>query len=132
MSSAPRVILLDSNAYFRLARSIRPLLSQPFGDPPPYALKVIEDLDRELSRSHRLNSKFHWVAEPEYSSDRKASQYSARGKTAPQVDRALSYLVKMRSVAGKVFDNCPQPQYSVRIKLLIYFNNPVTSSGVTH
>ena len=46
MSSPPRVILLDSNAYFRLARSIHPLLSQLFGDPPPYALKVLEDLDK--------------------------------------------------------------------------------------
>lgn len=111
MSSAPRVILLDSNSYFRLARSIRPLLSQPFGDPPPYALKVIEDLDREFSRSHRLNSKFHWVADPEYSSDREASQYSARGKTAPQVDRALSYLVKMAA------DSCVDLSY-IDLKVL--------------
>ncbi len=95
MSSPPRVILLDSNAYFRLARSIHPLLSQLFGDPPPYALKVLEDLDKEFLRNPRLVSKFHWVANSEYCNDRKASRYSARGKTATQVETALSYLSKL-------------------------------------
>lgn len=40
MSLAPRVILLDSNAYFRLARSIHPLLAGAFGPSPPYSLFV--------------------------------------------------------------------------------------------
>jgi hypothetical protein len=100
MSAAPRVILLDSNAYFRLARSIRPLLSQSFGDPPPYVLKVLEDLDREFIRSRRLISIFRWVADSEYCADREASLYSARGKTATQVETALSYLVKQSIISG--------------------------------
>ncbi len=100
MSSAPRVILLDSNAYFRLARSIRPLLSQSFGDPPPYVLKVLEDLYKEFARNPRLTSKFHWVADSEYVSDLEASQYSARGKTATQVETALSYLVKQSIISA--------------------------------
>ena len=93
MSSPPRVIVLDSNAYFRLARSIRPLLSQPFGDPPPYALKVLHDLDKEFAKSIRLVSKFHWVSDPEYCKDRISAQYLASGKTASQVEMALSYLI---------------------------------------
>ena len=93
MSSAPRVIVLDSNAYFRLARSIHPLLSQPFGDPPPYALKVLHDLDKEFAKSIRLVSKFHWVSDPEYCKDRISAQYLASGKTASQVEMALSYLI---------------------------------------
>jgi hypothetical protein len=100
MSSAPRVILLDSNAYFRLARSIHPLLSQSFGEPPPYVLKVLEDLYREFARNPRLTSKFHWVADAEYASDLEDSQYSARGKTATQVDTALSYLVNQSIISG--------------------------------
>jgi len=100
MSAAPRVILLDSNAYFRLGRSIHPLLSQSFGDPPPYVLKVLEDLYREFLRNPRLISKFHWVADSEYVSDLEASHYSARGKTAVQVETALSYLVKQSIISG--------------------------------
>ena len=94
MSSGPRVILLDSNAYFRLARSIHPLLSQQFGDPPPYTLKVLADLDREFLRSNRLQSKFRWVANSEFSSDRKGSQYSVLGKIASKVGIAMSYLAQ--------------------------------------
>lgn len=93
MSSVPRVILLDSNAYFRLARSIQPLLLQRFGGPPPYALKVLEDSDQEFSRSIRLQSKFYWVADSEFSLDRKKSQYSVRGKIASQVKNAITYLI---------------------------------------
>ena len=100
MSAAPRVILLDSNAYFRLARSIHPLLSESFGPPPPYVMKVLEDLYREFSRNPRLTSKFHWVADSEYVSDLEVSQYSARGKTAFQVETALSYLVKQSIICG--------------------------------
>lgn len=92
MSSPPRVILLDSNAYFRLARSVHPLLSQSFGAPPPHALKVLEDLDTEFRRSRRLKSKFHWVAEPEYCEDRASAWYRPRGKTVTEVEIALSYL----------------------------------------
>ena len=44
MSPAPRVVLLDSCAYFRLARSIHPLLAPTFGPPPPYSLFVLAAL----------------------------------------------------------------------------------------
>ncbi len=93
MSYSSQIILLDSNAYFRIALSIHPLLQDLFGHAPSYALKVLEDLDKEFSRNRRLISKFHWVANPEYRMDRKSAQYSARGKTAPQVETALSYLI---------------------------------------
>jgi hypothetical protein len=55
---------------------------------------VLEDLDREFLRSRRLISKFHWVADPVYCTDRESSLYSPRGKTAPQVDTSLTYLIK--------------------------------------
>jgi hypothetical protein len=51
MSTPPQVMLLDSNAYFRMARSIHPLLQETFGTSPRYSLLVLADLDDE---SHKL------------------------------------------------------------------------------
>jgi len=62
-------ILLDSNSYFRLAKSIHPLLDREFGD-TRYCLYVTPDLDAEFTNSPRLRRKFHWVNEPEYHANR--------------------------------------------------------------
>lgn len=62
-------ILLDSNAYFRLAQSIRPLLKQTFGK-EKYCLYVIKELQNEYDKNPRLKSAFHWVNDPEYKENR--------------------------------------------------------------
>ena len=62
-------ILLDSNSYFRLAKSIHPLLFQEFGD-SYYCLYVLEELEREYARNPRLQNKFAWVNETEYRENR--------------------------------------------------------------
>jgi len=63
-------ILLDTNSYFRMAKSIHPLLFVEFG-PPCYCLYVIPELDDELRRNPRLQTKFAWAAEYDYASNRK-------------------------------------------------------------
>jgi predicted nucleic acid-binding protein len=63
-------ILLDANAYFRLAGCIHPLLKIPFGD-KKHTLRVIEDLDKEYEKNSRLQTRFYWVSKPEYSENRK-------------------------------------------------------------
>lgn len=97
MSAAPRVILLDSNAYFRLALSISPLLAKKFGNPPPYQLKVIDEVEKEYARNPRLKSKFHWLCDHEHVADRSAHTYHCRGKVATQVDAAFSFLANYAS-----------------------------------
>jgi hypothetical protein len=62
-------ILLDSNSYFRLAKSIHPLLFRPFGDDDA-CLYVTKELDDEFNRSPRLQAKFPWVDEPEFRDNR--------------------------------------------------------------
>lgn len=62
-------VLVDTNSYLRLAQSIRPLLFVPFGD-EDYCLYILPELNDELS-NRRLNSKFPWVDEDEYSENRK-------------------------------------------------------------
>lgn len=62
-------ILLDSNSYFRLAKSIRPLLFHEFGR-KSYCLYVLPELQDEYDRQPRLKIKFPWVDDPEFSSNR--------------------------------------------------------------
>lgn len=62
-------ILLDSNAYFRLAKDIHPLLFRPFGD-ESHCLYVLKDLQDEYDRSRRLQSKFPWVDDADYKTNR--------------------------------------------------------------
>jgi len=62
-------ILVDTNSYLRLAKTVNPLLFTPFGE-PQYCLYVIPELNRELS-TRRLMSKFPWVDGAEYSQNRK-------------------------------------------------------------
>ncbi len=64
-----RKLLLDTNAYLRVARSIHPLLFAEFGEDRT-CLYLIEEFEREFARSRRLRSKFPWVDEPEYRDNR--------------------------------------------------------------
>jgi hypothetical protein len=62
-------ILIDSNAYFRLAQSIRPLLKEIFGD-ENYCLYVIKELQEEFEKNPRLKNSFPWVNSPEFVENR--------------------------------------------------------------
>lgn len=61
-------ILIDTNTYLRLAKTIRPFLGQTFAD-PPYLLSVIPELNLELI-NNRLQTMFNWVAELEHKMER--------------------------------------------------------------
>ncbi len=74
-------ILVDTNTYLRLAKTIHPLLAVPFGE-PPYCLYIIPELNRELS-SNRLRNKFPWIDEPEFQDNREIfPQLSRKEKKA--------------------------------------------------
>lgn len=62
-------ILVDTNAYIRLARTIRPLLFVPFGD-GEYCLYILPELNQELT-NRKLQSKFHWIEDEEFVENRK-------------------------------------------------------------
>ncbi|WP_320826798.1 DNA-binding protein [Reinekea sp.] len=62
-------ILVDTNAYLRLAKTIRLLLFMPFGD-NEYCLYILPELNDELG-NRKLQSKFPWVEEVEYAENRK-------------------------------------------------------------
>src|SRR5690606_37949859 len=62
-------ILVDTNAYLRLAKTIRPLLFVPFGD-NEYCLYILQELNTELA-GRKLQSKFPWVDDKEFAENRK-------------------------------------------------------------
>lgn len=94
MSPPPRVILLDSNAYLRLARSIRPLLRGTFGAPPPYSLFILKELEGELASSARLRMRFEWFSETDLRQDRAAKVYRSAGKPAQAVEAMYTVLAQ--------------------------------------
>jgi len=61
-------ILVDTNAYLRLAKTIRPLLFMPFGE-NEYCLYVLPELNEEL-KNYKLQNTFYWVTEDEYVQNR--------------------------------------------------------------
>ena len=73
-------ILIDTNTYLRLARSINPLLGIPFGK-PKFTLYCHEKLQFELDRSSTIKNKFQWIEEDVYKKSRKKTiQKSAQQK----------------------------------------------------
>jgi predicted nuclease of predicted toxin-antitoxin system len=87
---AQRKILLDSNSYLRLAQTFHPLLHVEFGE-EHHCLYVIRELQREFDRSSRLQTKFHWVNESEYTANRGRTITISR-KAARQIDVAVSVI----------------------------------------
>lgn len=61
-------ILVDTNAYLRLANTIRPLLFRPFGE-AEYCLYILPELNKEL-KNHKLQNAFYWIMEDEYVQNR--------------------------------------------------------------
>lgn len=63
------LVLLDTNAYLRLAKRIRPLLGVRFGH-KEYALTILKDVEDEVHRSPTLQFKFPWFDEGILSAER--------------------------------------------------------------
>ena len=83
-------ILLDSNAYLRLANSFHPLLNESFGD-KNYTLHLIPEFQKEFDKSPRLKNKFGWVNQPEYVENRR-SRIRIPKSQKEQIRHTYSYL----------------------------------------
>jgi hypothetical protein len=83
-------ILIDSNIYFRLAQSIRPLLKTEFGA-QNYSLYVIKELQQEFDKSTRLRNRFPWVNDPEYS-DNRSHQLQVSRKEKKEIDQTFDFI----------------------------------------
>ncbi len=83
-------ILLDSNAYLRLANGFHPLLHESFGE-QSYVLYVIPEFQKEFDKSPRLKNKFGWVNQPEYVENRKRRIQITRSQKE-QIRLTYSYI----------------------------------------
>ncbi|MBA2492669.1 MAG: DNA-binding protein [Gammaproteobacteria bacterium] len=93
-------LLLDSNAYFRLAKEIHPLLFQEFGS-KAYCLYVLQELEAEYDRSRRLQTKFPWVDAPEYRANRcKPLTLSKRQRADITISEGIMWEAVLTEVPG--------------------------------
>ncbi len=93
MSNPSQDVLLDSNAYFRLGISIRPLLQPAFGSSPQYIFMSWRNWMTNMPPIPGCRSKFNWVSESEYRTDRKARRYELRGNDRTSALTAFSFLM---------------------------------------
>lgn len=91
-------ILLDSNAYLRLAENLNPLLNSPFGADRT-RLFVIREFEQEFKRSARLQAQFNWVREQPYVLNRKRPLPIPRDKRR-QIQRTESALIDHTRTEG--------------------------------
>lgn len=82
-------ILVDTNSYLRLAKTIRPLLFVPFGS-SEYCLYILPELNDELC-SCRLENLFPWTFEDEYRENRKHFPTVSR-KQKKSIEQTFGYL----------------------------------------
>lgn len=66
-------VLLDTNAYLRLAKRVRPMLGVAFGV-KAYVLVVLKDVEEEVHRNSALGFKFPWFDEQVLADERLAAR----------------------------------------------------------
>jgi hypothetical protein len=79
------LVLLDTNAYLRLAKRIRPMLGVTFGQ-KKYVLTILKITEDEVRRSPRLKYKFPWFDQPDLAEERVAKQVRLSAETKEQLE----------------------------------------------
>jgi len=89
--------LLDSNAYLRLAYNLHPLLF----DEENLCLYVISEFEDEYKRSQRLQNKFEWVMDDDFSENRIYEQIEVTKEEERRIKLAFSFI----DAAGREYGN---------------------------
>lgn len=91
MSAASTLVLLDTNAYLRLAKRVRPMLGVGFGQ-KNYVLTILKDVEEEVHRSGALKFKFPWFDGEDLAAERVAKQVRLSADEKGQLEAAQSVL----------------------------------------
>ena len=79
MRCAQTLVLLDTNAYLRFAKRVRPILGVAFGQ-KNYVLTILKDVETEVHRNGALRFKYPWFDSEEVAAER---HRAAAGLNAP-------------------------------------------------
>jgi hypothetical protein len=90
--AASTLVLLDTNAYLRLAKRVRPLLGIVFGQ-KRYVLTVLEDVENEVHRSPRLRRHYPWFdGDAALASERLARRLTLSSDEKAELEAAARFL----------------------------------------
>ena len=67
------LVLLDTNAYLRLGKRVKPLLGKEFGQ-KHYVLTTLKDVENEVHRSPRLRFHYPWFDNNDFTQERLAKR----------------------------------------------------------
>jgi len=85
------LVLLDTNAYLRLAKRVRPAVGVVFGQ-KGYVLTIHKSVEDEVHHSARLKSLYPWFDGQEFASERLAKQVRLTAQEKASVQAAQSVL----------------------------------------
>lgn len=85
------LVLLDTNAYLRLAKRVRPAVGVVFGH-KAYVITVHRSVEDEVHRSARLKSLYPWFDGQEFAKERLAKQIRLSAEEKASVQAAQSVL----------------------------------------
>lgn len=85
------LVLLDTNAYLRLAKRVRPAIGIKFGQ-KGYVLTIHKSVEDEVHRSARLRAKYPWFDAQEFSEERLAKQVRLSADEKASIEAAQSVL----------------------------------------
>lgn len=85
------LVLLDTNAYLRLAKRIRPLLGVAFGQ-KRYILTVLKQIEDEVYKNPRLQFQYPWFSDTGLNAERFAKQVRLSKDERSQIEAAASVL----------------------------------------
>ncbi len=85
------LVLLDTNAYLRLAKRVRPAVGIKFGQ-RGYVLTIHRSVEDEVHRNPRLRANYPWFDGQEFASERLAKQIRLTAVEKASIDAAQSVL----------------------------------------
>ena len=90
-TSSLTLVLLDTNAYLRLAKRVKPLLGKEFGQ-KDYSLTILKQVEDEVHHSSRLQFHYPWFDDQDLVNERLAARVRLSKDEKGRLDAAVSVL----------------------------------------